>query len=200
MHPPAEGRRHGAVVVLASRAEREHRERAAVIADAGFADADGARRRELHGEGEDAEKWADHDDGDKRHDEVGHALAEALAGREPRCLDVDEGQARDGAGVDAGSCDVGDAGCEQQVLAAGFEAPRDLLDLLGRESVAAGDQHGVGAGVGEDAGEVVEGAEDGDVGIRRRDARVVVVGREAGSDDEVAGVAALLQFVADLGD
>ena len=168
VHPPAErcGRRVGTVV--AGGAEGEHPERAAVVADTGLADADRAGRRELHGEGQDAQEWADHDNGDERQDEVCHALAEALAGREARRLDMDEGQARDRAGVDAGSGDVGDARCQQQVLAAGFEAPRDLLDLLRREGVAAGDQHSVGAGLGEDAGEVVERAEDGDIGIRQR--------------------------------
>ena len=180
------------------RAELQHRELATAQADAGLSEQHRPLARQPHRDGEERQHRTQRDHPENTRDEIDHALQEQLALAEPRRLHVDEGETRDRARVQSGPGDVDDARREHEVLLAGFEAPRDLLDLVRRQVVGAGDGDRVGAGGGDRAIDGVDRAHDGDISAcDRRGHRGV---RNARSDDEIARGGRALQLVGDLGD
>ena len=88
-----------------------------------LAEQHGTAARGLHRDRRTEQHRAEHDDAEDGGDQIEGALGEQLALAEPRRLDVDERQARDGAGVQARAGDVDDARGEHQVLATTVSAP-----------------------------------------------------------------------------
>lgn len=76
--------------------------------------------------------------------EVHRALDHPLAAAELRGLDVDERQPIDRPRMDSRARDVRDARRQHELLPAGLQAPRDLLDLVRRQVSRAGHCHRAG--------------------------------------------------------
>lgn len=90
------------------------------------------------------------------------ALDEPPISLEHRVVDMDEGQARDRARVDAGTGDVGERGRHHQVAVAVGNPPPEATHRRGGQLIGAGDDHGVGIDGIHRVERGAEAADDGD--------------------------------------